>query len=302
MGNSLKGFYMVRFTNKRIKSIYCEFDAKMNENTFAISETTISSINNIQSASSDEISQFCNDAVNQPCKFLYPDYPDIPLFDSKSKKVSRNATNCEDLSLIGYSLKGFYLVYLCKNKVKIIYCDFDVVTKKDRIEVGTKTLVSKHDISKPSSEVLPSCNAVGSQPCSCHYSNFPDIIQFELSNDEATLSASSENGTGPQNCEGLKNIGYTLDGFYLVRFKTNIIQTVYCVFNYSEQEENRPVTTTQPPSKPAARSKIFSKNCKQMNAQHVKIKDWVHQNSEVIASCLNQYVENLDLLPIFRTQ
>ena len=64
MGNSLKGFYMVRFTNKRIKSIYCEFDAKMNDNTFAISETTISSKNNIQSASSDEIAQFCNDAVN----------------------------------------------------------------------------------------------------------------------------------------------------------------------------------------------------------------------------------------------
>jgi len=90
-----------------------------------------------------------------------------------------------------------------------------------------------------------------------HYSNFPDILQFQLSNDEGTRAASSENGIGPQNCEELKSIGHTLDGFYLVRFKNNIIKTVYCMFNYSEQEENHSVTTTQLSSTPAARSKIF---------------------------------------------
>lgn len=81
-----------------------------------------------------------------------------------------------------------------------------------------------------------------------HYSNFPDILQFQLSNDEGTRAASSENGIGPQNCEELKSIGHTLDGFYLVRFKTNIIQTVYCVFTEK---------TTQPPTTSAAPGKIF---------------------------------------------
>ena len=102
------------------------------------------------------------------------------------------------------------MVSLCKNKVKVIYCDFDIKGhKKDQMRLKTKTLPSKeNNISKLA---LPYCHDAGSQPCSCYFSNFSNILQFELSNDEVTRSASSENGTGPQNCDELKNIGHTLD-------------------------------------------------------------------------------------------
>ena len=93
--------------------------------------------------------------------------------------------------------------------------------------------------------ILPYCDAVGSQPCSCFYSTFPNLLQFELSNDELTRQATSSNGTGPASCEELKNFGFTLDGFYMVRFKANIVKTIYCIFYHSEKDEYNPDSTTQ---------------------------------------------------------
>ena len=71
------------------------------------------------------------------------------------------------------------------------------------------------------------------------------MLQFELSNDEITRKASSDYGTGPRSCEELKKIGYTFDGFYMVRNKTNIFKAVYCVFEYSETDEYVLDSTTQ---------------------------------------------------------
>jgi len=252
LGYSLKGFHIiVLFNSKRIKTIYCDFD-QTNENTIQKVASVVSSSTKQKDAASvsSEVIQFCNGIESQSCKFLYPDYPDISLFDLNSTDIFKNVSlknyyiprpaSCEDLNVIGYYLKGFYLVSLNAKKVKIIFCDFNEMGVKNK-KLDNRTQHSglmQNNISKIS-RLSTVCNDYGSQPCSCYYSNFPDVLQLELSNDEVTRFASKENGTGPEGCEDLKHIGHTLDGFYFVRFKTNIIKTVYCMFNYSEQDENK---------------------------------------------------------------
>jgi len=169
------------------------------------------------------------------------------------KNYVRGPTNCGDLNAIGYYLNGFYWVSLNAKKVKLIYCDFIDNKRKDHKNVGHTKLDSQNNNSvtkNTSSKFLPHCHAIGSQPCSCFYSNFTNDLQFELSNDELTRKAMSLNGTGPDSCDALKNIGYTLDGFYMVRFKANIVKSIYCMFNYTEKDEYNPETTTQSTSKP----------------------------------------------------
>jgi len=256
IGNSLKGFYMVRFNNKRINTIYCDFDPT-NENT-NMEKTKMPPKNQSNSSVRPEFLEFCKGLQNQPCKVLFSDYPDIQLFDINRNKSSRNVslknnirepTDCEDLYAIGYHLKGFYWVSLNVKKVKLIYCDFNEIDGKYKKSFSTKRLASPNNTSTTKNTstmaILPYCDAVGSQPCSCFYSTFPNLLQFELSNDELTRQATSANGTGPGSCEELKNIGYTLDGFYMVRFKTNIIKSIYCIFNYAEKDENNPKTTNE---------------------------------------------------------
>ena len=99
-------------------------------------------------------------------------------------------------------------------------------------------------------------NGVGSQACSCYQSKNANILQFELSNDEVTRQASSNNGAGPKSCEDLKDLGYTFDGFYMVKFKTNIIKTVYCVFHYREEDEYNPQGSPQSTLKPISKFNI----------------------------------------------
>jgi len=264
IGNSLKGFYMVRLNDKRIEPIYCDFNQtneKTNTETIKMPST-----NQRNSSMHTEFSQFCKGLQSQPCRVFYSDYPDIRLFyinritssnNVFPKNYLRGPTNCEDLHAIGYYLKGFYWVSLNANKVKLVFCDFNEIEGKDK---KNSRIVSQNNTSKTkntSSTPLPHCNAVGSQPCSCYYSKVPNVLQFELSNDELTRQATMKNGTGPESCEELKNIGYTLDGFHMVRFKTNMVIAVYCKFNYTEIDENNEESTTQSTLKPSSKIYFF---------------------------------------------
>ena len=136
-------------------------------------------------------------------------------------------------------------------KVQLVYCNFDDMGGEVIRNVTIKSLPLKN-----STKNKPYCKIVGSQPCSCYFSKLANVTQFEQSNDEVTRQAISENGAGPKSCEELKTIGYTFDGFYMVRDKTNKIQTVYCVFNYSEKDEYNLEGTVQSTRKPI--SKIHS--------------------------------------------
>ena len=194
------------------------------------------------------IISFCNGLGNQTCTFLYPDYPDIPLLHLKINKTSNNNTSCEncilgptscgDLKIIGHQLRGFYMIRLNANKVKVVYCDFNEI---QMIENGERNLRSKRSTSKmngttPSKNTLTVCKGVGSQPCSCYFSNFRDILQFEMSDDEITRSAMQGNGTGPETCEELKEIGYKLDGFYMLRFNSTLIKTAFCKLHETKEK------------------------------------------------------------------
>lgn len=75
------------------------------------------------------------------------------------------------------------------------------------------------------------CSSDGSQPCTCYYPDHKSVPQFELSPDKFTQKASGVNGTGPANCQDLRNVGYSLTGFYMVRFKPKRIKAIYCEFS-----------------------------------------------------------------------
>jgi len=206
--------------------------------------------NNRNASVNPEFSAFCKGLSTLPCIALHSDYPDIPMIaDLKKNEVSFKVplesvtgrpTNCEDLHAIGYALKGFYWVAITANKVKLVFCNF-----KDQTNAMTKITLSRNITSLETHTSSRFCNSVGSQPCSCYHTKISNMLQFELSNDEVTRKASSEYGTGPKSCEELKKIGYTFDGFYMVRNKTNIFKAVYCVFEYSETDEYVLDSTTQ---------------------------------------------------------
>ena len=244
---------MVRFNDKRIKTIYCDFN-QLNQNIL-LDETNYVS-NNINPSENQENSQFCKSLGSKPCSSIYSDYPDIPLLELSRNGTSSNASfnsyakrpnNCEDLHTIGYSLRGLYWVAMSAKKTKLVYCDFREIKVETKNNLVKQRLATQNIGSiETSSKVLSHCNdVIGGQLCSCYYSKFPNILQFELSNGEVTRQASRDNGTGPQSCDELKKIGYTFDGFYMVRFKTNIIKTVYCMFNYSEEEDYRQESSSQ---------------------------------------------------------
>ena len=68
------------------------------------------------------------------------------------------------------------------------------------------------------------------QPCTCFYPDHPDITIFELGNDITTINAADINGFGPGNCDDLQRLGYSLEGFYMVRFNSKRVKTIYCNF------------------------------------------------------------------------
>lgn len=92
------------------------------------------------------------------------------------------------------------------------------------------------------------CKGIGSQPCSCYYSNSSEILQFELSSDEITKNAVHVNGTGPATCNDLQDIGHYLNGFYFIRVDSTTIKSTFCKFNEmttkTKHKENGECNTT----------------------------------------------------------
>ena len=76
------------------------------------------------------------------------------------------------------------------------------------------------------------CRGAGSQPCTCYYPDHRDVTLFELSTDDVTKSATERaNGTGPASCEDLGKMGYSLNGFYMIRFSPQRVKAAFCIFN-----------------------------------------------------------------------
>ena len=117
------------------------------------------------------------------------------------------------------------MVRLNTIKIKIVYCDFSNPTPDGNKSINVPSSLKTNNTGPPSY-----CKGLGSLPCSCYYSNSPNILQFDLSSDYATSRALSENGTGPTSCTDLQFIGYQLKGFYLVRSHSKTIKTVFCDF------------------------------------------------------------------------
>ena len=95
----------------------------------------------------------------------------------------------------------------------------------------TRSIVNK--ATKFTEQFEKICNSYGSQPCTCYYPDHRSIPQFEISADELSKTASGVNGTGPANCQDLKDLRHTLKGFYMVRFNSKRIKTIFCEF-YNE--------------------------------------------------------------------
>lgn len=237
-GYNLAGFYIVRFKPKRVKAVYCGFNQTSGNFNQKIAK---SSLKQNMDAKISQILQFCsNGSGSQPCTFLYPDYPDMPLVNVKKNKTTNTSitsqdnyalgpTSCDDLKLIGHKFAGFYLLRRNALKVKIVFCDFH-----QNIENIQQMRRKRRAILKKNETVLPKnslgvCKSVGSQPCSCYLSNFTETLQFELSNDEITRNAVHNNG--PSTCEELHQMGHNLDGFYFLRFNIRTIRTAFCKLN-----------------------------------------------------------------------
>jgi len=193
IGYTLKGFYLVLLNNtKRVKPTYCDFN-QINNNTYKIPATKalLMKENAVAGSSLVKRIKFCGGVVGQQCTFFYSDHPDTPQFVAKSSNIE--PTSCEDLKSIGHLMNGYYLVRFNGMKVKTVYCNL----KPTHIEDDTKKRSKRAKVSPKNSAKTKFCNGVGSQPCSCYHPRFTAIQQLELSSDEITRNASSENGTGP---------------------------------------------------------------------------------------------------------
>jgi len=253
LGYTLEGFHLVRLNSIRVKAIYCIFNQTNVNNLTTAEVSRIKRALLDNSLSKPKTLKFCGGFGNKSCNFSYSDYP-----DAKTVSVNRSSTNvsngvnskegpktCENLKQFGYNLAGFYMVRLNAIKLKAIYCNFNDSSSKNMFLKKEETYF---------------CNGFGSQPCSCYFSNFRDIIQFELSSDENTRKASKANGTGPASCQDLRNLGHKLNGFYMIRFKERVIKAIFCNLkkNYETQKIQKTGETTKKSTKHA--NKIISKS------------------------------------------
>jgi len=227
LGHTLKGFYMIRFNSKRAKTMYCSFNNETVHNTKGHQEAILKGTFEkevINGRQSNSIIRFCGNVKGNQCTYLYSDHPDNSNIKTKITD-EKEPSSCEDLHQIGHTLQGFYLVRLNSIKVKIVFCDFSNPTKDGNKSINVPSSLKTNKTGPPLY-----CKGLGSLPCSCYFSNSPNILQFDLSSDDATSRALSENGTGPTSCTDLQFIGYQLKGFYLVRSHSKTIKTVFCDF------------------------------------------------------------------------
>jgi len=229
-GHVFDGFYMVTLDTRRVNITYCIFSNTADETNEKITETILKQRG---TTSSSPVLRLCAGVGSQPCVFYYSDNPDSPQVErsnnskNSSKNVSIKPSSCEDLKTIGYKHNGFYLVRFNGAKVKIVYCNFN-----SSMEKNVKERIKRSGGNQKSSKTVSQlCNGAGSQPCSCYYSKQQTTsLQIELSIDEITKNASSENGMGPSSCEDLQFIGHTIKGFYLIRSNSKKMKIVFCEF------------------------------------------------------------------------
>jgi len=241
LGYTLMGFYMVRFNSKRVKTIYCEFNETKQHKTKKSKRIERALKQQTKKLSKPNKLRFCGGVGHAPCTFYYSDNPDAPINSQKlndsttNNNYQREPKSCEDLGKIGYFLKGFYTVRLNVIKVKIVYCEFE-----KRIFKNGKTNLKKirPTIDKNATEKLSKipkfCQGIGSQPCSCYFSNSQNILQYDLSSDEITRNAAK-----PENCNDLNQLGHLLDGFYMVRYSKKVMKIVFCKFD-GKNKDHKP--------------------------------------------------------------
>jgi len=282
LGHTLKGLYMVRFNSKRAKTMYCRFNNKTVQNTKGHQEAILKGTFTkevINGRQSNSIIRFCGNVKGNQCTYLYSDNPDASNIKTKITDDEKEPSSCEDLHQIGHTLQGFYLVRLNTIKVKIVYCDFSNPTPDGNIKsINVPSSLKTNNTGPPSY-----CKGLGSLPCSCYYSNSPNILQFDLSSDDATSRALSENGTGPTSCTDLQFIGYQLKGFYLVRSHSKTIKTVFYDFLKAPiQKENNNNQFSQKKNGDRLKNELQSlnQNNKTLNSITipVKIKDPKNSN------------------------
>lgn len=272
IGYNLNGFYLVRFMYRRSKAIYCDFARNIQTIDADMNKLERSSLpkEGINEAFGKE---FCGGVGIRPCTFYYAEYPDEQKTNEKLKtnliKNSKKPSSCEDLKIIGYQLNGFYLVGVTSRRVKIVHCNFNQLSKNGEMKAKrsvsnkkSKRIYNKTKI-KPFNSQSKSkfCYGVGSMPCSCYFSNYPNILQFELSTDALTKNVVNENDMGPKNCEELASLGHTLNGFYMVRHTPKTIKTVYCKFDFyfkqvNTEKNQESMATTNPST--SQKFKIFN--------------------------------------------
>ncbi len=196
-----------------------------------------------------QFEQFCSGIGSQPCTCNHPDHPNVTHFEVGNDMVTystlnseRAPTSCEDIKELGHSLNGFYLVQFNRRRVHTVYCQLNSTATSIKANIATSIEQSSAKSLKP-----PRFCANLNNSCSFFYSDYPDAPQYELKSNENSKDLSSENGKDyvlPTSCEDLKFMGYTLNGFYMVRFNVKRMKAVFCDFTeMSEINEKAQVKT-----------------------------------------------------------
>jgi len=200
-----------------------------------ISNREIRSTQGFYNSLESQYERNCQSVGSQPCTCYYPDHTEVVHFEVGNDNITKaliNGTgpsNCSDLQAIGHNLRGFYLVLLNNTKrAKPIYCDFNQTSNSSN-QVAAPPLLNKNDVgaSAPSRR-LRFCGGLVGQECTFYYSDHPDAPKLQT----------RSNYTEPTSCEDLREIGYALNGYYMVRFNGIKVKTVYCNLNSSSKKTN----------------------------------------------------------------
>jgi len=162
IGYKLKGFHLLRFHGVKIKIVYCDFDTtvkKENKKSNTQKNKTVST----------NVRRFCDGVGSRACSCYYSKQPGILQLELSSDQVTRNASHengtgpasCKDLELIGYTVKGFYVVRSKNVRMKMVFCEFakeatqenENQSKKSIVPVTSNADVSKSSTSKPTENV-----------------------------------------------------------------------------------------------------------------------------------------------------
>jgi len=183
----------------------------------------------------------------KPCTCYYPDHANVTSFELSTDETTINASrvndtgpgNCEDLQSLGYSLEGFHLVRLNSIRVKAIYCSFKQNNVTKTITNPTKAAkirraLKSNDTAKR--KCLKFCGGFGNKSCTFYYPDYPDAKTTSFNQISNNASIEDKSKETPKSCEDLKQNGYSLTGFYLVRLNSMKLKAMYCNFKKLSSE------------------------------------------------------------------